>query len=678
MCNPIYRALVVSPTPTWPLDFGNRKRIFSVCKNLKAIGFEVHFVHYASESDWRSNLPMDSRIKMDLQWDFVDHVFPSVELHAWPKSAADHMIDEWWDPVLENHLKSVFTSRVYDLVLVNYTWLSKALEFVPAGILKVLDTHDKFSGRRQLLEANGIEKEYYHTTEIEECKGLSRADLVWAIKKEEEREFSKMDIQAALDTLVHLDDLRISKSPYTNQDNSFLTFGFIGARNNINKTNIQNFLEVAIPIFEKYLPPLELLIAGSVCKDLVLKDNSFVRLVGYVETTDYFYDAIDVAVIPMEFSTGLKIKAGEALSQGKALISHKHAMEGYPATHPLHSCCSFEEVAIAMCELAYEPEMVVDLAAATCVSNERCNSEISNVFTKLKRRIARRTSVVCFLPEQFGDERKSLIHWFVYAQMEWLGWRVCPVFLSLHKKHYEFSDTRVRYVTEEQAVEMLLANGNTTIYNLDEKLPQSIRSLSATIFEYFCNAEGSNCVKQSFLGGNNSVLVPGFGGRKIPWLSQLQEVGNVRKGVAVIIGDNPLIGLKELLSCLKLDSTEEVVEFQLSSFYELELTVNEYIDRNNSTPRIVVVGKANDTLNYAEQLLIDMCVSHGIRVIFSNDIFDFTFDMDAPICAELKSEIYSNYFFPHWEKAEGLIRNSINKRSTLVQPVETAQSLVSN
>ena len=60
------RALVLAPTPTWPLDYGNRKRIFMVCNELKERGYEIHYVHYASEGDWRNNMPIATRIEMDI------------------------------------------------------------------------------------------------------------------------------------------------------------------------------------------------------------------------------------------------------------------------------------------------------------------------------------------------------------------------------------------------------------------------------------------------------------------------------------------------------------------------------------------------------------------------------------------------------------------------------------
>ena len=86
--NKALRALVVAPTPTWPLNYGNRKRIYSVCSKLQSLGFEIHYVHYASEGDWRDYIPIETRKRMDEQWDIVDHVWPSKPLRGDLSSAA--------------------------------------------------------------------------------------------------------------------------------------------------------------------------------------------------------------------------------------------------------------------------------------------------------------------------------------------------------------------------------------------------------------------------------------------------------------------------------------------------------------------------------------------------------------------------------------------------------------
>src|SRR5580700_6789225 len=147
--------LVVSPTPTHPQDHGNRKRIFELCSELKGQGAKIHFVHYASEHDWRAARPTRWEAEMVAAWDSYQLVAPSRPLHDLAVGS-DHLIDEWADPVLSSYIRWAFRVRTYDVVLVEYTWMSFCLDAVPEGVFKICDTHDVFGGRRGLLEAHGI------------------------------------------------------------------------------------------------------------------------------------------------------------------------------------------------------------------------------------------------------------------------------------------------------------------------------------------------------------------------------------------------------------------------------------------------------------------------------------------------------------------------------------------
>ena len=111
--------------------------------------------------------------------------------------------------------------------------MSFCFDYVPKGVFKILDTHDVFSGRREVLQANGIEPEYFHTTREEEAKGLARADLVWAIKQPEQIYFQTELGIAQCMTMLHAEPDRGTwqKAPSTD---GWLRVGVIGARNQVN------------------------------------------------------------------------------------------------------------------------------------------------------------------------------------------------------------------------------------------------------------------------------------------------------------------------------------------------------------------------------------------------------------------------------------------------------------
>jgi hypothetical protein len=380
------RVLVLAPTPTHPQDYGNRKRIFQVCQSLRGKGAEIHYLHYASETDWRREPPLAALRAMQQAWDAHYTIPVTRKLHMPPIEGEDHSIDEWWDPAIADMLRWLFSTQQFDVCIVNYTWLSKALEFVPRGVLKILDTHDRFAGRRAVLETNGIRPEFFYTTEAEERIALDRADVVWAIK-EEEAAFFRTLTDNPVKTLPYFEPIRPLLR--TEPPNGILRFGLVGARNNINLVNIRAFLEAARLYVERTLLPCRFIVAGSCCDDLAGdRLPSFVELLGRVESLDEFYSNVDVVLAPMTFSTGLKIKVGEALNLCKAIIAHAHAFEGYAPTHPFHTLDSFQAMFWACKEVVARPEQLPQLEAASFASSMASQQQFSATLA--------RTSELCW------------------------------------------------------------------------------------------------------------------------------------------------------------------------------------------------------------------------------------------------------------------------------------------
>lgn len=360
---PVTDIAVLSPTPSHPHDFGNRKRIYQICSGLKKRGARISFIHYPLEADWRSRCPADGLQMMREEWDDVHIVAPSIPIHC-GASGEDHGLDEWWDPALESFLKWYLNTRTFDAFLVNYLYLSKALTLKPRSCLGILDTHDKFAGRRQMLASIGIGPEFFHTTEEEERRGIARADLAIAIKDQEEEYFKGLSGNDVM-TVPFAEPARGLASLEPDEE-GYLRVGLLGARNNLNFHNMRRFLELAVPKVRSHMAPLKFILAGTMCRDFahLSVDNGIVELMGPVDDIADFYKAVDVVAVPMDVSSGQKIKIGEALAFGVPLISHAHAFEGYVSSHPLQTCRSFEQMAEACLELSFDRQMLDGLAAA--------------------------------------------------------------------------------------------------------------------------------------------------------------------------------------------------------------------------------------------------------------------------------------------------------------------------
>lgn len=382
--------LVVSPTPTHPQDYGNRKRVYQICKMLQEAGARIHFVHFAWEGEWIGRVAQQHQQVMARQWDGYYFVPPTIQPHANAKGE-HHEIDEWWDPHLETTVRWLGEALRPDVLFVNYTWLSKACDCVSKDTFKILDTNDKFTGRKELLAQFGIGAEYFYTTEERESTALSRADLIWAIKEEETYDFRMMTRKPVI-TVPHADPANpLPRREMPKDPADFeLRIGLMAAKNSINETNTRRFLNAVAPVWRTHLPPLKLIITGTLCEFLDDIDLPFVEKRGWIKDAETFYREADVVVVPMEFSTGQKIKTAEAIGFGKPILSHAHAFEGYEPFHKYHVLPSFEAMAEACVDLAFAgPDALTELEQASHAAHRAVVKEMDIGLAQVGAALAR-------------------------------------------------------------------------------------------------------------------------------------------------------------------------------------------------------------------------------------------------------------------------------------------------
>lgn len=393
--------LVLSPTPTAPTDQGNRKRIYAVCRELQRRGARIHFVFYPQEW-WFDYLPDDLVREMAAQWDSF-HLLPATR-HTYTKpEGTDYKIDEWWDDSIRDYLQWLFKRNRFDAFIVNYAYMSKAFEYAPANTLKILDTHDKFTGRRQLLADNGIPPEFFYTTEDQEAIALNRAQLVWAIK-DEEAEFYRSISGTPCITMPHVEpETRVARVRRP-EDEKRLVIGMLGSSNVINVNNARAFVKAALPIFAQREAPIVIRFVGAMCRRLPdLQAVPGVELLGPVDSTDEFYRDVDLVIVPLAFSTGLKIKAVEAFATGMPLVAMGHALEGIPTHHPWHRCQTMEEVAEICCDIASDRQLLTGLTESTTSTYALVRAQAKVAFDDTLRRLTDHPTVVMTVDHSFFE-----------------------------------------------------------------------------------------------------------------------------------------------------------------------------------------------------------------------------------------------------------------------------------
>jgi glycosyltransferase involved in cell wall biosynthesis len=371
--------LILSPTPTWPQDLGSKKYIYDIGQRISAWS-RVHFLLYAAEAEWRDLYDSEAEERCRSQW-ATFHIIPSTRPLHTASVGEDHELDEWWDPSIGDYLTWRFQRSQFNAFIVNYTWLSRALEYAPSPTFKLLQTIDVFSERRTMFESRGLNKEFFHLSAASEADAFRRADAIIAIKEEEAEVVSSMTDRCVFTVpFVNPDILCSRKKPR----DGVLTLGFIAGNNTINVVNFLNFLDAAAPLFAKSLCPVEILVGGHICDELEGRNVPFVRFYGYVDDVSDFYENIDAAIAPIQFSTGLKIKFAEAVAAGVPILSTAHAAEGYACSHPWMECADVSDLIEVCIELAFQPSLLEGLAQASRDTHREAKARVATALTTLR------------------------------------------------------------------------------------------------------------------------------------------------------------------------------------------------------------------------------------------------------------------------------------------------------
>jgi hypothetical protein len=357
--------VILSTTPPVPRDYGNRNRVFQTLAFFRKLNFSVSFLLYPFDQEWAREIPSYYKELVE-NFDYFAVIPNTKPLHQ-PARGYHHEIDEWWDDNIAQHLIWLFARRRFDALLVNYTFLSKAFEYAPKDTVKILDTHDLFSDRRAIFEKNGALPEFFYTNEQQETIGFDRSDLIIAIKQYEKHIIQTMTRNSVL-CLPYWDDRSVDRRNPLVRANGYdherpLRLGFIGAHNSINIINIRRFLETFACYVKLYNLAVEMVIAGNVCRGID-QEYFFLQKMGYVEDVADFYESIDIIVAPLEFSTGIKIKVGEALARKVPVLATRNAFDGYRPYHPTQDLPNVAALCEAIVRTAYGELSPAELAAA--------------------------------------------------------------------------------------------------------------------------------------------------------------------------------------------------------------------------------------------------------------------------------------------------------------------------
>ncbi|MDH3461411.1 MAG: glycosyltransferase [Burkholderiaceae bacterium] len=257
-------------------------------------------------------------------------------------------LDAWYDQQLTPMLRALHEQHRFDAVIVEYLYMSRALEAFDAGVRRIVDTHDRFTNRHRQFTAAAQDYKWFSVTEEDEHRGLARADAVIAIQSQEAQSFSAlMKGQVSVETVGHMFDAALvverTRTP---------TAVIVASSNPINVTGVNFFAQQVLPKVQRQLADFSVLLAGDVCAHVA--DVPGTIKLGRVADLLSAYRRAALAVNPVQSGTGLCIKSIEAMALGMPLVTTDSGARGLEAYTGRAFICVGSEDADAMAEAVLE------------------------------------------------------------------------------------------------------------------------------------------------------------------------------------------------------------------------------------------------------------------------------------------------------------------------------------
>jgi glycosyltransferase involved in cell wall biosynthesis len=205
-------------------------------------------------------------------------------------------------------------------VMAQYIWMSRCLDRVPPGTLKLIDCHDLGSTRVEKVTAHGIDDPFAIGI-ADEIERLVKADVIIAIQDGERELLTTMGLTGEIITVgVDVEELPARQPPIPGR------ILCVAADNPPNVQGLRDFLQKSWPAILSARPGATLQVVGSVTRRLPPADRTM--LSGFIPNLRTVYEDAQVVINPSFAGSGLKIKTLEALAHAKPLVAWPNGVDG--------------------------------------------------------------------------------------------------------------------------------------------------------------------------------------------------------------------------------------------------------------------------------------------------------------------------------------------------------------
>ncbi len=315
-----FEVLIVTDVKFWLNSVGNQARIYQLILALqKEARIAIFFIGSVLKGE-RLKLKQSS---LDIYVTFADDIPELDQMIDIDLSPNNITLKKYYNISIVKKF-CYFNEKIsYKVAIIEYIKFDYLFNILDPKSHRMIDTHDLFFQRTASYRQNN-DVNFIEILEHEELDILKKYDSVLLIQKNEKK-YLDAEINEEKNLLIpHCAPITCTFSKAAND----LNIGFIASSANIPHfdwfmMNIWRYFEFIDGIF--------LNIYGNICNSSVAKKykntkNLFLK--GKVPSIGQAYRHINVAINPIQYGSGLKIKNVESLAHGIPLITTDTGMQG--------------------------------------------------------------------------------------------------------------------------------------------------------------------------------------------------------------------------------------------------------------------------------------------------------------------------------------------------------------
>ncbi|MDP9314583.1 MAG: glycosyltransferase family 4 protein [Chloroflexota bacterium] len=126
-------------------------------------------------------------------------------------------------------------------------------------------------------------------------------------------------------------------APNRDENRTYQRILFTGTSAARNMTALHQFVRDVLPLIQRDIPRIELLVGGNFSRDAQAEFASYpsIRFTGWVEDMRPLYNRSDVYIAPFQKTHGSKLKIAEAMAMGMPIVSTPAGVRGFPLVNGL-------------------------------------------------------------------------------------------------------------------------------------------------------------------------------------------------------------------------------------------------------------------------------------------------------------------------------------------------------